>query len=111
MNLRIIRFTALAAVLLAGAPGAYAATSAGDSDQTSLVVAQASDTRSRELEPRYQPVPPQEKSSFNADYIFVLSRSLAESTLHPAVKAPLFIITVPLDLAMLPFAAIAGLFG
>ena len=29
----------------------------------------------------------------------------------PAAKAPLFLLTVPLDLVLLPFAAIGGLFG
>jgi hypothetical protein len=36
---------------------------------------------------------------------------VAESTIHPAVKVPLFVLTVPLDLVFLPIAAIGGLFG
>ena len=66
---------------------------------------------SRPLEPRYQPLEPEEKSWYNGSYIFGLSRSLASSTIVPAAKAPLFVLTVPLDIAFLPFALIGGMFG
>ena len=48
---------------------------------------------------------------YNSDYLFGLSRSVANSFLEPAVKPFLFIVTVPLDIALLPIAAIGGLFG
>jgi hypothetical protein len=76
-----------------------------------IVVAQAGGTEPRELEPRYKPVPPEEKSSYNSSYIFGMTRGLADSTIHPAAKAPLFLFTVPLDLVFFPFAAIGGFFG
>lgn len=74
-------------------------------------IAQAGGTEPRELEPRYQPAPVQEQSSYNDSYIFGMTRGVAESTMHPAAKVPLFVLTVPLDLVFLPFAALGGLFG
>jgi hypothetical protein len=74
-------------------------------------LAQAGGTEPRELEPRYQPAPVQEKSWYNDSYIFGMTRGVAESTMHPAAKVPLFVLTVPLDLVFLPFAAIGGMFG
>jgi len=48
---------------------------------------------------------------YNSDYIFGMSRAIGNSTLVPAVKPLFWLITVPLDLAFLPFAAIGGLFA
>lgn len=48
---------------------------------------------------------------YNSDYIFGLSKALADSTLIPALKVPFFILTIPLDLVFLPFALIGGFFG
>ena len=47
---------------------------------------------------------------YNSGYIFGMTKGIANSTVHPAVKGPLFLLTVPLDLVFLPFAAIGGLF-
>jgi hypothetical protein len=74
-------------------------------------LAQAGGTEPRELEPRYQPAPVEEKGWYNDSYIFALTRGVADSTMHPAAKAPLFVLTVPLDLVFLPITAIGGLFG
>lgn len=49
--------------------------------------------------------------SYNAEYIFAVSRAVRDSRVAPAGKVPLFILSMPLDLVMLPFAAIAGLLG
>jgi hypothetical protein len=68
-------------------------------------------TEPGELSPRYEPVPPQPKSSYNSAYLFGMTRGVAQSTVHSAVKVPLFVITVPLDIVFLPFAAIGGFFG
>jgi hypothetical protein len=65
----------------------------------------------RELQPRYEPVPPTPKSWYSTDYFFAATRGVANSTMVPGVKAPLFILTVPLDIVCLPFAAIGGFFG
>lgn len=79
------------------------------------IVAQQDDSserrESRPLEPRYQPREPEEKSWYNDGYIFGMTRGLAGSTIAPAGKAPLFLFTVPLDIILLPFTIIGGLFG
>lgn len=66
---------------------------------------------STRLEPRYQPREPKEKSWYNGSYIFGMTRSVANTTIIPAGKVPLFFLTVPLDIVFLPFAMIGGLFG
>ncbi len=53
----------------------------------------------------------QDTSGYNSEYLFALTRGLANSSINPAGKVPLFIFTLPLDVVFLPFAAIAGLFG
>jgi hypothetical protein len=94
-------------VLLAASPRVVVAADSSGAP----VVAQGRAAEPRELEPRYKPVPPEEKSSYNDSYIFGMTRGLADSTIHPAAKAPLFLFTVPLDLIFFPFAAIGGFFG
>lgn len=47
---------------------------------------------------------------YNSDYIFGMSKGVAESTMIPAIKPLFFLITIPLDIAFLPFAAIGGFF-
>ena len=93
--------------------------SAGDWDAPSgsalgtPLLAQADDDdegRGR-LEPRYQPREPEPKSWYNSGYAFGMTRGIAHSTVHPAVKAPIFLVTLPLDLVFLPFALIGGMFG
>jgi hypothetical protein len=76
-----------------------------------IQVAQAPEPSPGELQPRYTPVPPEPKSWYNSSYIFGMTRGVAGSTMAPAAKAPLFLLTVPLDLVLLPFEAIGGLFG
>lgn len=87
------------------------ALTAGSGADQQVQIAQAGGTEPRELEPRYQPAPVQEKSWYNDSYIFGMTRGVAESTMHPAAKVPLFVLTVPLDLVFLPFAALGGMFG
>ena len=76
-----------------------------------LELAQAGGTEPRELEPRYQPAPVEEKGWYNSSYIFALTRGVADSTMVPAAKVPLYVLTVPLDLVFLPIAAFGGMFG
>jgi hypothetical protein len=104
----IVLLTALVALTTAGAGQALPPT-APQPDVIEL--AQQTEPPPRELEPRYQPVPPQPKSWYNNSYIFALTRGVSNSTMAPAAQAPLFLLTVPLDLVLLPFAAIGGLFG
>lgn len=86
-------------------------TGAVSAQGAAIELAQAGGTEPRELEPRYQPVEPEEQSWYNGSYIFGMTRSVAASTMVPAAKVPLFVLTVPLDIVFLPFAAIGGLFG
>lgn len=48
---------------------------------------------------------------YNSDYLFGMSRAIGNSTLEPAVKPLFWLITVPLDIVFLPFAAIGGFFA
>ena len=105
---RLVLVTAL--LLFAAASDGYAMPPAHNQPEV-FQVAQATEAPPRELEPRYEPVPPPPKSWYNDEYIFAATRGVANSTLIPALKGPLFILTVPLDLVCLPFAAIGGLFG
>lgn len=75
-----------------------------------LAQAEGAESQPRELQPRYEPVEPQPKSSYNDEYIFGLTRGVVDSAMHPAAKVLLFPLTVPLDLVFLPFSAIGGLF-
>jgi hypothetical protein len=47
---------------------------------------------------------------YNADYLFGMTKGVASSAMSPAVKPLLFLFTVPLDIVLLPFTAIAGFF-
>lgn len=111
MDRRRWRRLAAAAVALLAAVVAGPATHSAWAEPGAIEVAQAPERQPRELEPRYQPVPPPEKGWYNDSYIFAATRGVADSTLVPAAKAPLFLLTVPLDLVLLPFATIGGLFG
>lgn len=75
------------------------------------VVAQAEGTRDRDLEPKYRPREPEPPEAYNDDYFFAMTRGVAESPIHPAGKVALYVFSVPIDLVLLPFAAIGGLFG
>jgi hypothetical protein len=86
------------------------AQAAAGRDGDAVVVAQAGGTEPRDLEPRYKPIPPEPEPDYNSSYIFALTRGVADSTMHAAAKVPLFLLTVPLDLAFLPIAAIGGFF-
>jgi hypothetical protein len=52
----------------------------------------------------------EDRSGYDSSFLFSLSRGLAQSTVATPLKPPLFIFTIPLDIALLPFAAIAGFF-
>jgi len=50
----------------------------------------------------------EEREGYNSEYIFGMTKAILNSTLHPALKPAVCIVTVPLDLAFLPFAALLG---
>jgi hypothetical protein len=51
-------------------------------------------------------------SGFNDEYVFAATRGVNDMDgVHPALKVPLFPVTLVLDVAALPFAVIAGFIG
>ena len=50
------------------------------------------------------------RGSYNSEYLFAATRGVTEMDTSPVVKVPLIPLTLVLDLAILPFQAIAGLF-
>jgi len=47
---------------------------------------------------------------YNSSYMFGMTRGVSGSSLHPGVKPLFFLVTIPLDIVLLPFAAIGGFF-
>ena len=84
-----------------------------DAEETELADARyaAAQDRPGGLEPTRPSPQPEESSWYNGEYLFAMTRGVRDSTIHPAGQVPLFLFTIPLDTALLPFAAIAGLFG
>jgi hypothetical protein len=84
---------AAALVVLATTGIATAAPTASSSSTTAVhetaaprvELAQAEGTEPRELQPRYEPAQPQPEGGYNDEYIFGITRSVADSTMHPAV--------------------------
>jgi hypothetical protein len=48
--------------------------------------------------------------TYDSSYVFGMTKGVANSTMAPALKPLVFLVTVPLDIALLPFAAIGGFF-
>ena len=83
-----------AAALLPAGPGALRSFEAG--------VAAA-----YEMEER---APAEQRRSYNTEYLFAMTRGVADSTLITPLKPAVFLLTIPLDIVCLPGAAIAGFF-
>lgn len=62
------------------------------------------------LEPSYEPRPAPEPEVYSTEYFFATTRAVADSTIVPAGRVPLFFLTIPIDTVFLPIAAIAGFF-
>jgi hypothetical protein len=107
----IVRLVFAVAVVLLTAQSRGTALPPAQRGGEAIQLAQLPEVTPRELEPRYTPVPPEPKGWYNDAYLFGMTRGVANSTLVPGVKAPLFLLTVPLDIVLLPFTAIAGCFG
>lgn len=52
----------------------------------------------------------QESRGYSTEYIFGMSKAVRRSTMHPALKPAVWLFTIPLDIVLLPFAALGGLF-
>ena len=48
---------------------------------------------------------------YNTEYIFGVTRGLKNENIPPMCERAAWILTVPFDIANLPFTALAGLFG
>lgn len=48
---------------------------------------------------------------YNTEYLFGVTRGLKDQTIPPWCERTAWVVTVPLDIANLPFTALAGLFG
>ncbi len=61
--------------------------------------------------PAYQQWHEQRPWQYSTDYLFGITRGLEEQDTRVEFRRAAWIATVPLDVANLPFAALAGLFG
>jgi hypothetical protein len=52
----------------------------------------------------------EESRGYSTEYMFGMSKAIRRSTLNPALKPAVWIVTVPLDIVFLPFAALGGFF-
>jgi hypothetical protein len=94
----------------AAAPASLSTPSTPAAASLGVELAHNHDGEPRELQPRYESREPRGGNSYNDEYIFGLTRGIADSTMHPALKILVFPITVPLDFALLPFEVMAGIF-
>jgi len=58
----------------------------------------------------YDQLDVEDHSGYSSEYIFGMTKGIMRSTLTPALKPVILLVTVPLDIAFLPFAAIGGFF-
>ena len=49
--------------------------------------------------------------SYNSEYIFGISKAVRDSSMPPGAKVPVYVFSLPLDVVLLPFSALAGLLG
>ncbi len=98
--------SALCVILVAAALGFFSASTAAADTRTSAMHPTTTDDAGSVGSPGLD----MRDDEYNSDYIFGMSKGVANSTLHPAVKPLFFVLTIPLDLAFLPFAAIGGFF-
>ncbi len=98
--------SALCVVLIAAMLGLFSASTAAADTRTSATHRATADHAGSDGSPGLD----MRDDQYNSDYIFGMSKGVANSTIHPAVKPLFFVVTIPLDLAFLPFAAIGGFF-
>jgi len=69
--------------------------------------------QSAELSPyvmAYDKLDVEDRQGYTTQYMFSMSKAVTRSTLEPALKPAVLLFTIPLDLVLLPFAAIGGFF-
>jgi hypothetical protein len=104
--MRIKLLVLISMLLWAAAPG-FAAHHEGEPDMHHTQSGEGSDGATP-LEASFEPTP--EPGMYTTNYYFGMTRGLADSTLHPALQLPLFLVTLPLDIVLLPVAAVMGFF-
>jgi hypothetical protein len=100
-------------LLVASFTGSFGCASGGGAAAANESVehpSEGDEERRGRIEPRYQPREPEEEPFYDSDYLFGITRAVTNSTMVPAGKVPLLLLTIPLDIAFLPFAAIGGFF-
>jgi hypothetical protein len=98
----IVSILICAGLVLAGMPtvalgGQSGADSAWDATQPPQTVA-------------YDSLELEDRQGYSSAYIFGMTKGIMRSTLTPALKPVVLVLTIPLDIAFLPFAAIGGFF-
>jgi hypothetical protein len=58
----------------------------------------------------YDKLDVEDRQGYTTQYMFSMSKAVTRSTLEPALKPAVLLFTIPLDLILLPFAAIGGFF-
>lgn len=95
---------------IAAPTDSFPSASTSQDASVSVELAHAQETASSHSQPHHGHDETRQDGSYNDEYVFGLTRGIAESSMHPAAKILVFPMTVPLDLALLPFEVIGGLF-
>lgn len=106
---RSLALLSIVALLLGAAPAFAFAPSETDTTIEPRLEAEQVQTYSPYVM-AYDKLDVEDRQGYNSEYIFGMTKGIMKSTLVPALKPFFLIFTVPLDLAFLPFAAIAGFF-
>ena len=94
--------TMVMATLLAGAPVLAFQPAASGSD--------GEVTQPSRYVMAYDSLDLEDHQGYSGEYIFGLTKGIMRSTMVGALKPIVLLVTVPLDIAFLPFAVIAGFF-
>ena len=106
---RSIALLSAVALLLGAAPSLAFAPSETDTTLEPRIEAEQVQTYSPYVM-AYDKLDVEDRSGYRTEYIFGMTKGIMKSTLVPALKPVMLLFTVPLDLAFLPFAAVAGFF-
>jgi hypothetical protein len=58
-----------------------------------------------------QAVNVEDHQGYNSEYLFSFTRGVVDSTMATPVKSALFLITIPVDIVLLPVTALVGIFA
>lgn len=129
-SFRLAAQVAALIALLGLAPNAFADAGAADTTDAATTTAPADAPRTPAHDPTATP-PPQSAATmandpagparernpaqddwqYTTEHFFALTRGLDEEKLSTTARRCIYVVTVPLDVGMIPTAAIAGLYG